>query len=139
MLTKDQLRQLLEDLPRRQPRSRLDPYRELIGEMRRREYSYREIARFLAERCGVAMSHNAVRNFVKQHWSEISASPTTLPPPSTIRAQTEARENRARPEQPDAVRARIASLKSRPQPEATDRTTFRFDPTQPLQLSDEES
>ena len=142
MLTKDQLRNLLEELPDREPRSSLDPYRELVIEMRRRQYSYREIARFMAKRCGLGISHNAVRNFVNRHCPEIVdtvapesygqcvSSPTT--PPTKLR---EGRES----EQPQAVRDRIDALKRRPQLGATDGTSFQFDPAQPLRLLDEEA
>src|SRR5215813_13635681 len=80
MLTEDQLRQLLNELPERGPRSRLDTFRDLIVEMRNRQYSYRDISRFLAERCGVQISHNAVRNFLNRHCSELPApSPPAAP------------------------------------------------------------
>src|ERR1039458_328470 len=113
MLTKDQLRNLLEELPDREPRSSLDPYRELVIEMRRRQYSYREIARFRAKRCGLGISHNAVRNFVNRHCpglvdtegpassGQCVSSPT--PPPTEMRAGRES-------EQPQAVRDRIDAL-----------------------------
>ena len=54
MLTNDQIRQLLDEFPERETRSGLEPYRDLIIEMRRRKYSYREISRLLSERCGLA-------------------------------------------------------------------------------------
>src|SRR5262245_36092448 len=80
MLTEDQLRQLLNELPERGPRSRLDTFSGLIVEMRNRQYSYRDISRFLAERCGVQISHNAVRNFLSRHCSELpEASPPAVP------------------------------------------------------------
>jgi hypothetical protein len=44
---------LLDSLPEKPPRSRLEPYSELIVELRRRGRTYREIARILAEKCKV--------------------------------------------------------------------------------------
>ena len=42
------LQELLDGLPPKGPRSRLEPHLELIREMRKRGRSYREIAQFLA-------------------------------------------------------------------------------------------
>lgn len=141
MLTEDQIRQLLNELPERGPRSRLDTFRDLIVEMRNRQYSYRDISRFLAERCGLQISHNAVRNFLNQHGSELpEPSPPAAPDrqgasePSSI--QREPPEPR-KVEQPQAVRDRITALKQRSQPKSDTSTSFRFDPAQPLTLPDE--
>jgi len=96
----------------------------------------------MAKRCGLGISHNAVRNFINRHCPEIVdtvapesygqcvSSPTTPP--------TELREGRES-EQPQAVRDRIDALKRRPQLGATDGTSFQFDPAQPLRLLDEEA
>jgi hypothetical protein len=141
MLTEDQLRQLLKELPERGPRSRLDSFRELIVEMRNRQYSYRDISRFLAERCGVQISHNEVRNFLNRHCSGLpEPSPPAVPDrrsagePSSIRAEP---PEPRRGEQPQAVRDRIAALKRRSHPTSDVGTSFRFDPAQPLTLPDE--
>jgi len=139
MLTDDELRQLLDALPERGPRSRLDPFRELIMEMRRRRYSYRDISRFLIERCGVGISHNAVRNFINRHCAPASegrpvrasedqrtwnAVEPTLPAPSAT-------------EQPQAVRERIEALKRRPQSGPAPDRSFRFDPGEPLNIPED--
>ncbi len=144
MLTKDQLRQLLDELPYREPRSSLAPYRELVKEMRRREYSYREISRFLAERCAVEISHNAVRNFLKRNCPELLDTPPAPAfggqcPPKTITTPTDGAKSRSAPQQSQAVRERIAALKRRPPLDTADGPAFRFDPDQPLRLGDEES
>ena len=65
MLTEDQVRQLLNELPERGPRSRLDTFRDLIVEMRNRHYSYRDISRSLRS---VAASKSATTQ------SEISST-----------------------------------------------------------------
>ena len=74
MLTNDQLRHLLDELPGRETRSGLEPYRELVMEMRRRKYSYREISRLLTERCGFQISHSTIHDFVKRHCPELPGS-----------------------------------------------------------------
>ena len=49
----DNITKILDGLPPRPPRSRLDPHAILIEEMRRRGRTYKEIARVLAETCQV--------------------------------------------------------------------------------------
>src|SRR4051794_40326498 len=56
---------ILDSLPPRPLRSRLEPYTELIHELRRRGRSYREIAAILADRCGVRVAVHTVYNFVR--------------------------------------------------------------------------
>lgn len=143
MLTEDQVRQLLNELPKRGPRSRLDPFRELILEMRNRQYPYRDISRFLAERCGVEISHNAVRNYLTRRCSDLPGPSTPAQAPPDRQSASEPRaivpeslESRTR-EQQQAVRDRIAALKHRSQPTPDADTSFRFDPAQPLTLPDE--
>jgi IS30 family transposase len=52
-------------LPPKPARSKLEPYAELIEELRKRDRSYREIAGILAERCGVPVAIHTVYNFVR--------------------------------------------------------------------------
>src|SRR5690349_18175515 len=105
MLTEDQVRQLLNDLPKRGPRSRLDPFRELILEMRNRQYPYRDISRFLAERCGVQISHNAVRNYLNRHYSDLPGPSAPAPPDRQSASEPHAIEPESRTrEQQQAVR-----------------------------------
>jgi hypothetical protein len=45
------LKRLLDELPDKPPRSRLEPYREFTEELRSRGRTYRDIAEILAEKC----------------------------------------------------------------------------------------
>jgi hypothetical protein len=139
MLTNDQLQQLLEMLPELEARSRLDPFRDLIMEMRRRGYSYRDISRFLIERCGVGISHNAVRNFVNR---DCAAASNPRPACSGEEQRTRKATEAALPapsatHQPQGIRDRIDALKRRPQPGPAKDQAFRFDPAQPLTLPED--
>ena len=71
----DLVRQILAELPNRAERSSLEPYQELIQEIRRRGYSYREISRLLEERCSVKISHAAIHNFVRRRRQMPGAEP----------------------------------------------------------------
>ena len=55
---------ILNSLPFKEPRSSLEPYGELITEMRKRGHSYREIAQVLAETCGLQVGTSTVNDFV---------------------------------------------------------------------------
>jgi len=46
-------------------RSRLEPYGELIDELRRRGLTYRDIAAILAEKCQFQVSKSAINDFVR--------------------------------------------------------------------------
>jgi len=56
---------ILDGLPPKPPRSKLDPYAELIRELRKRERSYREIAALLKERCGLNVGIHTLYSFVR--------------------------------------------------------------------------
>ena len=66
-MDEDQLRNIIAALSEKLSRSRLEPYRQLIGELRRRRRTYREIARILGEKCDLLISATAVHNFVRLH------------------------------------------------------------------------
>jgi hypothetical protein len=139
MMGDERIRQLLENLPEREPRSRLEPFRELIVRMREKGYSYREISRYLVERCGVEITHNAVRNFLKRHGA---ADGQALPPHGADaqrpwNADTPRLSKTATVEEPSRVRERIEALKRWRAPEETPVADFRFDAAQPLRLPDE--
>jgi len=55
---------ILNNLPVRPPRSRLEPYRELILEMRKRGRSYREITHVLKQSCGLTVGTSTLNDFV---------------------------------------------------------------------------
>ena len=56
---------ILDSLPPKEPRSKLEPYAELTQELRKRGRSYREIVSILAERCGVRLGTHTVYNSVR--------------------------------------------------------------------------
>src|ERR1700677_569160 len=59
------LQKLLDELPDKPPRSRLEPYREFIEELRSRGRTYRDIAEILAEKCAVPVTGSGVYDFVR--------------------------------------------------------------------------
>ena len=61
----DKVNEIIERLPAKPPRSRLDPHAALIEEMRRRGRTFMEIARVLAEECQVSSSPSNIHHFLK--------------------------------------------------------------------------
>jgi hypothetical protein len=55
----------LFDLPEKPPRSKLEPYRALIGDLRHKHWSYREIAALFAESLSLTVAPSTLHNFVK--------------------------------------------------------------------------
>ena len=75
----DQLKQILESLPEKPPRSRLAPYREFIEELRQLGRTYRDIAAILAEKCQLRVSASAIRDFVRIHSRDKTKRPNSTP------------------------------------------------------------
>lgn len=131
---------ILDSLPPKQPRSKLEPYAELIQELRKRGRSYREIATILEQRCGVKAGTHTVYNFVRVRTpapkKARSAKTETKPSNRTLVPPT-AKENRAVPpsSNSDQVWQRIQDLKQRtPVDIAAEKKEFQFDENQPLRL-----
>ena len=61
----DNLDDILNSLPVKPPRSRLEPHLALITEMRKRNRSYREIAQVLRDVCGLNVGASTIHDFVR--------------------------------------------------------------------------
>ena len=136
----DRLKDILDLLPAKSPRSRLEPYREFIQELRRRGRTYRDIASILSEKCQVQVSASGVHDFVRTRYrreqkSRRRAKGTITSMAAPALPQIETAAPAAKVDAPvDAVRRKIAALKARksviePTPEA-----FHFDSSEPLRL-----
>jgi hypothetical protein len=79
---------ILATVPARPSRSRLEPYRDLIEELRRRNVTFREIAEILSDRCDVHVSRAAVHDFLKRRLTAARRQYRPFPPPAvrTIQA-----------------------------------------------------
>ncbi len=60
-----EFQKIVDSLPEKPPRSRLEPYGELIDELRGRGRTYREIAGVLAKACRLEVSISTLHDFVK--------------------------------------------------------------------------
>jgi hypothetical protein len=66
---------ILNSLSSKEPRSCLEPYSELIIEMRKRGRTYREIADVLKQTCGLTVGKSTVHDFVLAHSKSKIKSP----------------------------------------------------------------
>ena len=61
----ESLRQLLDSVTDAPPRSKLEPYTDVIRELRRKRQTYRQISRFFAEHLSIAVAPSTIHAFVK--------------------------------------------------------------------------
>jgi hypothetical protein len=127
-------REILDNLPEKPPRSRLEPYRELILEMRRRGRPFREIAQVLGEKCGVPVVPSTIHDFLNA-----AASQERKSEPKALRRARAPKlihpgRNPGRDASPDEVERRIAALKAKEPHPQTVPERFRFVPGEPLRL-----
>ncbi len=62
----EQFKAIVDSLPEKRPRSRLEPYAELIDQLRKLGRTYREIERILSEKCGIRAPRCTINDFVRQ-------------------------------------------------------------------------
>lgn len=67
---KNLLEQIMTEFPDHAPRSKLEPYLDLIRELRRKRYPYREIAQILEDKFKIKVSYNNVYTYWKRHQAE---------------------------------------------------------------------
>jgi hypothetical protein len=60
-----QFQDILNGLPDKPPRSRLEPYSALIDELPRRGRTFREITQILGDRCHVKTAASTIHDFVR--------------------------------------------------------------------------
>jgi hypothetical protein len=131
------LKAILDSLPPRRRRSKLEPYAALIRALRARGRSYREIVTILRERCGLRVAMHTVYHFVRARAQKEGArrSPRRLPSAPVRRVSEVAPLSPPlSTDGPEEVRARIAALKRLPRAAAAEKKAFEYDEHVPLQL-----
>jgi hypothetical protein len=111
----------LSDLPPKPPRSKLEPHREPIRELRRKGRTYREVSRLFAERLGMQVAPSTLHSFVKvrsRHRKQVQFELPAVELPSA---------------QPQAS-ARPAAFKAKPTPQESKHSRFVFCENEPLTL-----
>ena len=117
---------LLDSIPQKPPRSKLETHRELIRQMRRKGCTYRDIVRILRERVGLDVAVSTIHSFVKVRAKHRKQVQYELPPlkheSPSIRVS------------PDDVASRIAALRARPIEQKAKPKHFHFEESEPLKL-----
>ena len=112
----------LAGFPPKPPRSKLEPHRELIRELRRKGRTYREVARLFHERLGLHVALSTLHSFVKVRAKHRKRTQFELPSVSL-----------AAPDSP--VLERVAALKAKPAVREAKRARFVFRENEPLTLT----
>jgi hypothetical protein len=111
------------ELPPKPPRSKLEPHRDLIRELRRKGQTYRDVARLFQERLGLYVAPSTLHSFVNVRAKYRKRTQFELPPPET-----------ASPDSP--ALQRVAALRSKPTVPNAKSARFVFRENEPLTLTD---
>lgn len=114
-----ELSAILDELPDKRPRSRLEPYRELIIELRSRKLTFQDIAEVLAQKCGVRVTGSGIHDFLRRRNLQAKVSMTS----SQQRPSAQGRYNRP-----------ISELREGRGAQEGNTAPFEFDPSEPLKL-----
>jgi hypothetical protein len=134
--------EILDGLPEKPPRSRLEPYRPLIEELRRRGQTYQEIVKILEEKCQLHTAISTVNDFMRRcarkkpnpsKGTKPEVMDTTRSPTDTSAAARWPNLAEHQTQTPEEVRQRIEALKQRPVAAETPKL-FQYDPDEPLRL-----
>jgi hypothetical protein len=117
-----ELRTVLEYSSEKPPRSKLEPHRELIRELRRKGRTYREVACLFHEQLGLHVALSTLHSFVKVRAKHRKRLQFELPP--TGLASTES-----------PVLEHVAALKAKPVVREAKRARFVFRENEPLTLT----
>ena len=131
----DKFKAILNSLPKKRQRSKLEPYTQLIVELRRRGRTYRDIARILAGSCDLIVVSSTLVRFEAARSKEIrkrSKSQEDKKAHTTVREKIVVNPSPAAPD--DDVWKIIEALKQRPVQTITPAKQFEYDPDQPLRL-----
>jgi len=137
---------ILNSLPTNQTRSRLEPYRELIVEMRKRGRSYQEIARVLHESCDLHVGTSTINDFVlaaakSRPKRKIAvnnklsvANKDSLVPRSTYRSRKDIQGPVSTQKALEGTIRNIKALKDQPALHRKKKAAFEYNPDEPLRL-----
>jgi hypothetical protein len=138
-----ELQRIFDSVPDDEPRSRLEPYRELILRWRRQGRTYHRIRQLLADECYVQVAYVTLYRFVQRHSrprkAELEAKPQSAaiaPAEQIPTEQAMSLRPRARrtPEEISAMREAASASNHQPvfQIEPETRPLFIYDPSRPL-------
>jgi len=131
------IRQLIDQIPNKPFRSKLQPYLNLIRELRQKRQTYKEVSRFLLDHLNLTVAPSTIHAFM--HARSRRATFQTQAPGYTSTLQT--RQTR-QPALPNPLSVPPRPTTPEPAQPSTDtapgpRKRFHYDPEEGLTLSDE--
>jgi hypothetical protein len=133
----DRLQKIFDSVPADDPRSRLEPYCELILRWRRQGRTYHRIRQLLAEQCDITVAYVTLYRFIQRR-----SRPTTDPPPKAqlalimpVVAEEKSPLRSSRPSPEEIAAMREAARASNHKPVFTregPKELFVYDPDKPL-------
>jgi hypothetical protein len=132
----ERLRALLDQVPEKPPRSKLEPHLDVIRELRRKGRTYQEIAQFFGEHLKVTVAASTIHAFVQVRARRRQRKSTIeLPPAMELGMETApGAANDAVAGTETDVRERIEALKRRQPPEKPEKPPFQYDENEPLRI-----
>jgi hypothetical protein len=134
-----ELQRIFDNVPEDKPRSRLEPFREVILRWRRQGRTYRRIQELLADECSIQVSTTMLFKFVKARSRprkpESKAEPESPPMQTpTEQAMTFRPRPRRTPEETAAMREAASASNHKPvfQIEPETKPLFVYNPSRPL-------
>jgi hypothetical protein len=135
----DKFQHILSKVTKKSGRSRLEPYGELINELRGRGLTYRDISDVLTAELQLHVPRSTVNDFVRERSrrrrnavrriSRRVATPAPMvPKPASLHSSQGPSD--------DEVRQRIAALKARKPAAEPTTNEFHYNPDEPLRLID---
>jgi hypothetical protein len=126
---------LLDDLPDKPPRSKLEPHADVVAALRRKRQTYREIAQFFREHLSITVAPSTIHDFVRVRRARGKRSVATgeARTPSQQRALTPMKATGNPPPVDEDARQRIAALKRRA-PTEEPQPLFTYEEDEPLKL-----
>jgi hypothetical protein len=117
---------LLDSIPQKPPRSKLETHRELIRQLRRKGCTYRDIVRILRERVGLDVAVSTIHSFIRVRAKHRKQIQYELPPLPLESISSHANT--------DDVASRIGALKAKPVEQKAKPKYFHFEESEPLKL-----
>ena len=121
------LRDLVAAVPASPPRSKLEPYYEVIRELRRKRCTYRQVAQFFTERLRIQVAPSTIHAFVAVRAKRGCKSAYELPPSEISETAAPIAETSQDPDP-------IAVLKQRRLASTPEPPRFEYAEDKPLEL-----
>ncbi len=136
----ERIRQLLDQIPERPPRSKLEQHAEVIRELRRKRRTYQEIAVFLRDHLQISVAPSTIHDFVKKRTKQARIRPAQVPkspPDSSLGAtpmQVAPTSDAVQPQLKKAARDAIQAGRAQPAATSREPSLFEFEFESPLIL-----